>query len=76
MRYAIVRALWACADALEIVRDGIIVTASRLVGRGCIEADIPPIEHLPHGPTKTLIAEYCECGAHVKGTTCYSRKLW
>lgn len=31
MRNIIVRALWACADMLEIVRDGIVVLASKAV---------------------------------------------
>lgn len=31
MRNVIVRALWACADVLEIVRDGLIVAASKAV---------------------------------------------
>lgn len=34
MRHIIVRALWACADTLDIVRDGLIVLSSRvLVGK-------------------------------------------
>lgn len=32
MRNIIVRALWACADVLEVVRDGMIVAASKVVG--------------------------------------------
>jgi hypothetical protein len=31
MRYYAVRALWACADTLDIVRDGLIVLASKVV---------------------------------------------
>lgn len=31
MRNIIVRALWACADVLEIVRDGLVVLASKAV---------------------------------------------
>lgn len=33
MRYYAVRALWACADTLDIVRDGLIVLASKVVPR-------------------------------------------
>ncbi len=31
MRTLIVHVLWACADALEVVRDGLIVLASKAV---------------------------------------------
>ena len=31
MRYTIVRALWAAADVLDIVRDGLLVLASKAV---------------------------------------------
>lgn len=33
MRYYTVRVLWACADCLDIVRDGLIVLASKVVPR-------------------------------------------
>lgn len=32
MRNLIVRALWAAADVLEVVRDGLIVAAAKAVG--------------------------------------------
>lgn len=32
MKGIIVRALWACADVLEVVRDGCVVLAVALIG--------------------------------------------